>query len=116
MRHKRKLKKLGRPTDQRLALLRDGVLALIKYGKIKTTVTRAKEIRKMAEKLLTLGKKGTVASRREAYKKLGDRDSVGKLFEIASRFAERNGGFTRQTKIGVRRGDAVAIASIEFVD
>src|SRR3989339_734044 len=99
MRHSLKSKKLSKPFDQRLALLKGGVASLIKYGKIKTTVTRAKEIRRMAEKLVTLVKKGTVSSQREIYKLVPDRDLVKSFVGISSRFAERNGGYTRLTKV-----------------
>ncbi|OGC08183.1 50S ribosomal protein L17 [candidate division WOR-1 bacterium RIFOXYA2_FULL_36_21] len=114
MRHKYKLKKLSRPTDQRLALLRGGVASLIQYGKIKTTVTRGKEIGKMTEKLITLGKKKTLAARRKIYQTLKNRTLVKKLEEISSGFSDKNGGYTRLTKIGVRRGDAAPLVLIEF--
>ncbi len=115
MRHKVKLKKLSKPTDQRLALLNSGVSSLIQHGRVKTTLTRAKEFKKIVEKLITLAKKGQVHSRREAYKKLGDRDIVKTLFDMAPRFADRPGGYTRIIKIGNRKGDNAPLALIEFV-
>lgn len=116
MRHRLGLKNLSRPTDQRLAIIYGGVQSLIKYGKIKTTVTRAKEIRRAAERLITLSKRADVHAKRMAYRVLKDRDLVRTLFDMAPRFLNRAGGYTRLTKVGVRRGDAVAEALIEFVD
>lgn len=116
MRHKGKLKKLSKPTDQRLALLRSGAGAVIKYGKIKTTITRAKEIRKVVEHLVTFAKANSVSSRREAYKILPDRDLIKILFDVAPKFNERHGGYTRITRIGIRKGDAACLALLEFVE
>lgn len=115
MRHKLKLKKLGKPTDQRMAIINSGATALIKYGKVKMTLTRAKVIRRLSEKLITLAKKGDVAARRQAYKVVKDRDIVKTLFDMAPRFADRNGGYTRLTKLPPRKGDAADQALIEFV-
>ena len=115
MRHKLKLKNLGRPTDQRLAILHGAASSLIKYGKIKMTEVRAKEVRRIAEKLITLAKKGDVHARRQAYKVLRKRDLVKTLFDMAPRFADRPGGYTRLTKIGFRRGDGSPVSLIEFV-
>ncbi len=115
MRHNKKLAQLALPTDQRLALLSGAAASLIKYGKIKMTLAKAKSVRIMVEKLITKAKQGDVSARREAYKVLGDRELVKTLFEMAPRFQERSGGYTRLTRIGVRKGDASPVALIEFV-
>ena len=110
-------RKLGMPTDQRRALLRNQVTSFLENGKITTTVTRAKETRSMAEKMITLGKKGTLAARRQALAYITKEDVVTKLFnEIAPKYAERNGGYTRIYKLGERRGDAAQMAVLELVD
>ncbi len=115
MRHRVKLKKLSRPTDQRLAMLYAQTASLIKYGKIKLTLTRAKAVKPIAERLFSLAKKNDVHSRRMAYKKLRDRDVIKTLFGMAPRFEGRPGGFTRITKIGFRRGDAAPLALLEIL-
>ena len=108
-------RKLGRPTDHRMAMLRAMVTYLLENGKIETTVTRAKEVRPLAEKMITLGKK-TLASKRQALAFITKEDVVKKLFdEIAPKYAERNGGYTRIVRIGVRRGDNAEMAIIELV-
>ncbi|MGM9936232.1 MAG: 50S ribosomal protein L17 [Candidatus Ornithomonoglobus sp.] len=110
-------RKLGMPTDQRRALLRNQVTSFLENGKITTTVTRAKETRSMAEKMITLGKKGTLAARRQALAFITKEDVVTKLFsEIAPKYADRNGGYTRIYKLGERRGDAAQMAILELVD
>ena len=110
-------RKLGMPTDQRRAMLRNQVTSFLENGKITTTVTRAKETRSMAEKKITLGKKGTLAARRQALAYITKEDVVTKLFsEIAPKYAERNGGYTRIYKLGERRGDAAQMAVLELVD
>ena len=110
-------RKLGMPTDQRRALLRNQVTSFLENGKMTTTVTRAKETRSMAEKMITLGKKGTLAARRQALAYITKEDVVTKLFnEIAPKYAERNGGYTRIYKLGERRGDAAQMAILELVD
>ncbi|MEE1013996.1 MAG: 50S ribosomal protein L17 [Clostridia bacterium] len=110
-------RKLGRPTDQRRAMLRSMTTSFLENGKIETTVTRAKEVKKVAEKMVTLGKTNTLHSKRQALAYITKRDVVVKLFdEIAPKFAERNGGYTRIIKIGPRRGDAAEMAILEFVD
>ena len=109
-------RKLGRPTDHRMAMLRAMVTYLLENGKIETTVTRAKEVRPLAEKMITLGKKNTLASKRQALAFITKEDVVKKLFdEIAPNYAERNGGYTRIVRIGVRRGDNAEMAIIELV-
>ena len=99
-------RKLGRPTAHRNAMLRGMVTYLIENGSIETTLTRAKEVRSIAEKMITLGKKNTLASRRQALAYITKEDVVNKLFtEIAANYEDRNGGYTRIVKIGPRRGD-----------
>ena len=110
-------RKLGMPTDQRRALLRNQVTSFLENGKMTTTLTRAKETRSMAEKMITLGKKGTLAARRQALAYITKEDVVTKLFsEIAPKYADRNGGYTRIYKLGERRGDAAQMAVLELVD
>lgn len=110
-------RKLGMPTDQRRALLRNQVTSFLENGRMTTTVTRAKETRSMAEKMITLGKKGTLAARRQALAFITKEDVVTKLFkEIAPKYAERNGGYTRIYKLGERRGDGAQMAILELVE
>ncbi len=117
MRHRKGNKKLGKPTDQRIALLRTLMVAFFSNQKIKTTDTRAKEVRKLAEKLITFAKEGTLASRRQALKVLPNAEIVKSIFnDIAPKFSQRNGGYTRLTKVGIRQGDAATISLLELVD
>ena len=117
MRHRKGNKKLGKPTDQRIALLRSLVISLLTHTKIKTTVTRAKEAKKVAEKLITLAVNPTLHSRRIALRILPNADVVKHLFsDIAPKYKERKGGYTRIYKIGARRGDSAPIALLELVD
>ncbi|MDK2798979.1 MAG: large subunit ribosomal protein [Clostridiales bacterium] len=109
-------RKLGRPTDQRRAMLRNLVTSVLESGRIETTVARAKEVRSMAEKMITLGKEGSLHSRRQALAYITKEDVVKKLFdEIAPKYADRQGGYTRIVKMGPRRGDAAEMAIIELV-
>jgi len=109
-------RKLGKTTDQRMAMLRQQVTDFLDYGRMETTITRAKEIAPLAEKMITLGKTNTLASRRQALAFITREDVVTKIFkEIAPSYAERNGGYTRITRIGVRRGDAAELAVVELV-
>ncbi len=109
-------RKLGRPTDQRKAMLRGLVTSLLENGKIETTLARAKEVRCLADKMITLGKTNTLHSRRQALSFVTKKDVVYKLFEeIAPKYAERNGGYTRVLKAGPRRGDGAEMAIIELV-
>ena len=109
-------RKLGKTTDQRMAMLRQQVTDFLDKGKMETTVTRAKEIKPMAEKMITLGKKGDLAAYRQAMSFITREDVCKKLFkEIAPGYAERNGGYTRIVRTGVRRGDAAETAMIELV-
>ena len=110
------LRKLGRPTDHRKAMLRNQVTSLLEHGKIETTVTRAKETQRMAEKMITLGKRGDLHARRQALSYIYSEDVVTKLFEeIAPQYSERNGGYTRVLKLGPRRGDGAEMAILELV-
>ena len=105
------VRKLGKPTDQRIAMLRQQVTDFLDKGNMQTTITRAKEIAPIAEKMITLGKKNTLASRRQALSFITREDVVTKVFgEISQQYAERNGGYTRITRIGPRRGDAAEMA------
>jgi len=109
-------RKLGRSTDQRIAMFRSLTTNLLKYGKIETTVTRAKETRKFAERMITLGKRGDLHARRQALAFITEESVVKDLFEtIAPKYAERNGGYTRIMKMGPRRGDAAELSIIELV-
>ena len=109
-------RKLGRTTDHRMAMLRAMVTFLLENGRIETTVTRAKEVRPIAEKMVTLGKKGTLAARRQVMAFVTKEDVVVKLFdEIAPKYANRNGGYTRIVKVGPRKGDAARMVIIELV-
>lgn len=109
-------RKLNLPTDQRMALLRNQVTSLLEKGRIETTLTRAKETRSLAEKMITLGKANTLHTRRQALAFITSEDVVKKLFnEIAPKYAERNGGYTRIIQTGPRRGDAAPMAILELV-
>ena len=109
-------RKLGRTTDHRKAMLRAMVTFLMENGKIETTVTRAKEVRSMAEKMITIAKAGDLHSKRQVYSYI-TKETVAKkvMDEIAPKYADRNGGYTRVTRIGPRRGDAAEMAVIELV-
>jgi large subunit ribosomal protein L17 len=109
-------RKLNRPTDQRLAMLRALVTFLLENGKIETTVARAKEVRAMTDKMITLGKDNTLHSKRQVFAFVTKEAVVKKLFdEIAPKYADRNGGYTRIIRTGPRRGDAADMAIIELV-
>lgn len=109
-------RKLGRTSDHRKAMLRAMVTYLFESGKVETTVTRAKEVRSMAEKMVTLGKKDDLHSKRQVFSYITKEDVAKKLIDdLAPKYADRNGGYTRITKIGVRRGDAAPMAIIELV-
>ena len=110
-------RKLGKPTDIRMAMLRQQVTDFLDLGRMETTITRAKEIAPLAQKMITLGKKNTLASRRSALAFITREDVVTKVFtETAPGFANRNGGYTRITRIGPRRGDAAEMAVLELVE
>ena len=116
MRHKIAGKRLGRTTSHRMAMFRNMVTSLFEHERIVTTVEKAKELRPIAEKMITLGKRGDLHARRQALSFIRSKDVVDKLFtEIKDKFADRKGGYTRILKTGTRRGDAASMAIIEFV-
>ena len=109
-------RKLGRTSDHRRAMMRAMVTYLFENGKIETTVTRAKEVRAVAEKMITLGKTNTLHSKRQVYSYITKEEVAKKVFdEIAPKYEDRNGGYTRIIKIGPRRGEAAEMAIIELV-
>ena len=109
-------RKLGRPTDQRMAMLRAMTTYLLENGQIKTTLSRAKEVAPLAEKMVTLAKKNNLASYRQALAFITKEDVAKKLFdEIGPKYATRNGGYTRVVKIGPRRGDCAEMAIVQLV-
>jgi large subunit ribosomal protein L17 len=117
MRHQKKTIKLGRTADHRRALLANQVCALIQHQRIKTTLAKAKAVRPLAERMVTLGKNGSIHARRRALAVLRQKNIVKKLFDdIAQRSAERNGGYTRIVKLGARKSDSARMAFIEWVD
>ena len=117
MRHQKKTVKLGRTAEHRKALLANQVCSLIEHQRIKTTLAKAKAVRPLAEKMVTLGKKGSLHARRTALAVLRQKGAVKKLFEdIAPRSASRNGGYTRIVKLGARKSDSAPVAFIEWVD
>ena len=117
MRHHRKGKKLGRDSAHRKALYSNLAGAVIEHGRIKTTVAKAKEVRPVAEEMITLGRRGDVPARRQALKFLRSQDVVHKLFsEVGPRFSDRPGGYSRIVKLGPRQGDAAEMAYLELVD
>lgn len=117
MRHKLSGRKLGRPAAHRWSLYRNLVTDLLKYGKISTTLPKAKEARSLADKMITLGKEGSLASRRRALAFIFDEKVVDKVFsEFATRYKTRPGGYTRVLKLGPREGDRAPMALIEMVE
>ena len=117
MRHQKKTVKLGRKAEHRKALLANQVCSLIEHQRIKTTLAKAKAVRPLAEKMVTLGKNGSIHARRTAFSTLRHKDVVKKLFdEIAPRSTERNGGYTRIVRLGQRKSDSASMAFIEWVD
>ena len=117
MRHQKKTIKLGRTADHRRALLANQVCALIQHHRIKTTLAKAKAVRPLAERMVTLGKNGSIHARRRALAVLRQKSVVKQLFDdIAQRSAERNGGYTRIIKLGARKSDSARMAFIEWVD
>jgi large subunit ribosomal protein L17 len=117
MRHQKKTVKLGRTAEHRKALLANQVCSLIEHQRIKTTLAKAKAVRPLAEKMVTLGKQGSVHARRTALAVLRQKNAVKKLFDdIAPRSADRNGGYTRIIRLGVRKSDAAKVAFLEWVD
>jgi large subunit ribosomal protein L17 len=117
MRHQKKTIKLGRTADHRKALLANQVCSLIEHQRIKTTLAKAKAVRPLAERMVTLGKNGSIHARRTALATLRQKNAVRKLFDdIAPRSAERNGGYTRIVRLGHRKSDSAPMAFIEWVD
>lgn len=117
MRHQKKTIKLGRTAEHRKALLANQVCSLIEHQRIKTTLAKAKAVRPLAERMVTLGKRGSIHARRTALAMLRQKKAVKKLFnDIAPRSAERNGGYTRIVKLGQRKSDSAPMAFIEWVD
>ena len=117
MRHRNGLRKLNRTSEHRAAMLRNMAVSLLQHEAIKTTLPKAKELRRVVEPLITLAKEATVANRRLAFNRLRDRDVVSKLFnELGPRFATRPGGYTRILKMGFRVGDNAPMAFVELVD
>ena len=117
MRHRLGLRKLNRTSSHRLAMLRNMTVSLLRHEVIKTTLPKAKELRRVAEPILTLGKNPSVANRRLAFARLRDREMVSKLFdELGPRYASRNGGYSRILKFGFRKGDNAPMALVELLD
>ena len=117
MRHRHGLRKLNRTSSHRLAMLRNMTVSLLRHEAIKTTLPKAKELRRVVEPILTLGKTDSVANKRLAFARLRDREIVGKLFsELGPRYATRNGGYLRILKMGFRVGDNAPMAFVELVD
>ena len=108
--------KLSRPTDHRLAMLRNQVTDLLRHEKIVTTEAKAREVRGIAERMITWGKQGSLHARREVLRVVSDKETVRKLFDdLGPRFADRAGGYTRIIRLGARRGDAARMAQLELV-
>jgi large subunit ribosomal protein L17 len=117
MRHGLGLRKLGRTTSHRLAMLRNMTVSLLRHEEITTTLPKAKELRRVVEPMITLGKKPSLANRRLAFDRLRDRDIVTKLFDdLGPRFAKRNGGYLRILKTGFRKGDNAPLALVSLMD
>jgi len=117
MRHGHGLRKLNRTTSHRLAMFRNMTVSLLRHEQIKTTLPKAKELRRVVEPMITLGKSPTLANRRLAFNRLRDRDIVGKLFaELGPRYAKRNGGYLRILKNGFRKGDNAPLALVTLMD
>ncbi|MFZ5523721.1 MAG: 50S ribosomal protein L17 [Pseudomonadota bacterium] len=117
MRHRLGLRKLNRTSSHRLAMFRNMAVSLLRHEVIKTTLPKAKELRRVAEPILTLGKTPSLANRRLAFSRLRDREMVTKLFdELGPRYAARNGGYSRILKFGFRKGDNAPMALVELMD
>ncbi len=117
MRHRKDHRKLNRTGSHRRAMLRNLVTSLLEHEAVRTTDAKAKEVRRIAEKMITLGKRGTLHARRQALQTIRSKDVTAKLFsELADRYRERPGGYTRVVKLGQRAGDAAPMAIIELVD
>jgi len=117
MRHGHGLRKLNRTTSHRLAMFRNMAVSLLQHEEIRTTLPKAKELRRVVEPLITIGKSPSLANRRLAFNRLRDRQTVGKLFsELAPRYAKRNGGYLRILKAGFRKGDNAPLALVTLMD
>ncbi len=117
MRHRLGLRKLNRTSSHRLAMLRNMTVSLLRHEVIKTTLPKAKELRRVVEPMITLGKSPSLANRRLAFDRLRDRDIVTKLFgDLGTRYAKRNGGYLRILKYGFRKGDNAPMALVELMD
>lgn len=117
MRHGNGLRKLNRTSSHRLAMLRNMTVSLLRHEEIRTTLPKAKELRRVAEPMITLGKKPSLANRRLAYDRLRDREIVEKLFaDLGPRYAKRNGGYLRILKTGFRKGDNAPLALVSLLD
>jgi large subunit ribosomal protein L17 len=117
MRHRLGLRKLNRTSSHRLAMLRNMTVSLLRHELIRTTLPKAKELRRVAEPIITLGKSPSLANRRLAFSRLRDREVVGKLFaELGPRYSARNGGYLRILKYGFRKGDNAPMALVELLD
>jgi large subunit ribosomal protein L17 len=117
MRHRKRHGKLGRTSAHRKALLRNMVTSLLDHEVVETTDTKAKELRRIADKMITLGKRGDLHARRQALSVIRDKDVTAKVFgELADRYRDRPGGYTRVIKVGHRAGDAAPVSIIELVD
>ena len=117
MRHRQSGRKLNRTSSHRKSLFKNMAQALLKHEQIVTTLPKAKELKRVVEKLITLGKKGNLHSRRLAFNQIRDKDMVSKLFDnLAKRYSNRNGGYTRVLKAGFRYGDSAPMALIELLD
>jgi large subunit ribosomal protein L17 len=117
MRHRKDHRKLSRNTAHRTAMLRNLVTSLFEHEEVRTTTAKAKEVRRVAERMITLGKEGTLAARRRALATIRSREVAAKVFDdLAKRYRKRAGGYTRQLKVGPRRGDNAEISIIQLVD
>lgn len=117
MRHRARSRKLGRTSAHRKAMYRNMVTSLLELERIETTDAKAKEVRRIAERMITLGKRGGLHARRRALRVIRSREVASKVFEeLADRYRERPGGYTRVLKLGVRKGDAAAVSIVELVD
>ncbi len=117
MRHRARSRKLGRTSAHRKAMYRNMVTSLLEFERIETTDAKAKEVRRIAERMITLGKRGGLHARRRALRVIRSREVASKVFEeLADRYRERPGGYTRVLKLGIRRGDAAAVSIVELVD
>lgn len=117
MRHRKSYRKLNRSTSQRRALLRSEAMALFQHDQIRTTLAKAKEVSRFADRLITLAKRGDLAARRQVLADINDPDLVGHMFdEVARRFADREGGYTRVIRAGTQRGDGTQMAIVELTE